>query len=107
MVSRDSAWIAFLYAALNDLDIFSCDTSNAYLESPCGEKLWTVAGELFGGLAGIPMLINQELYVLKYVGNSWHKALSTTLSYMNFGPSRANKDIWLRVSNNSRGEKYW
>ena len=40
------------------------------------------------------------------MGNSWNKALSTTLSNMNFEPSRADPDIWVRMSTNSRGEKY-
>ena len=26
---------------------------------------------------------------------------------MNFEPSMADPDIWIRVSTNSRGEKYW
>ena len=26
---------------------------------------------------------------------------------MNFEPSRADQDIWIRMSTNSRGEKYW
>ena len=40
------------------------------------------------------------------MGNSWKKALSTTLSNMNFEPSREDLDIWLMISTNSRGEKY-
>ena len=52
------------------------------------------------------MQINQSLYGLKYAGTSWNKALSTTLSNMNFEPSRADPDIWVRMSTNSRGEKY-
>ena len=31
----------------------------------------------------------------------------TTLSNMNFEPSRADPDIWVRMSTNSIGEKYW
>ena len=58
LVSRDSVQIALLYAAFNDLDILSCKISNTYLEAPCGEKLWTVAGKDFGSLAGTPMQIN-------------------------------------------------
>ena len=58
VVSRDSLRIAFLYAALNDSDIFSCNISNGYLEAPCGEKLWTVAGKELGSLYGTPMPIN-------------------------------------------------
>ena len=45
VVTRDSVRIAFLYAALNNLDILSCDISKPYLEAPYGEKLWTVVGK--------------------------------------------------------------
>lgn len=38
VVSRDSVRLAFLLAALNDLDIMSCDIGNAYLNAPCREK---------------------------------------------------------------------
>ena len=47
--------IAFLYAELNDLDISSCNISNAYFEPLCGEKLWTVVGKDFGSLDGTRM----------------------------------------------------
>ena len=35
VVSRDSVRLAFLIAALNDLEIVSCDVGNAYLNAPC------------------------------------------------------------------------
>ena len=107
VISQDSVWIELLYAALNELDILQCDIYKAYLEAQCGEKLWTLTGKQFFSLAGTPMRINRALYGLKYAGNSWHKALSTSLSSMNFEPSRADPDIWLRMSNNLRGENYW
>jgi hypothetical protein len=44
VVSRDSVQLAFLIAALNDLDILSCDIGNAYLNAPCREKIWFEAG---------------------------------------------------------------
>ncbi len=37
VVSRDSVRIAFLLAALNDLDVLACDIGNAYLNAPCRE----------------------------------------------------------------------
>ena len=39
VVSCDSVRIAFLVAALNDLDVFACDIGNAYLNAPCKEKI--------------------------------------------------------------------
>ena len=65
-----------------------------------------MAGKIFGSLAGTLMQINWEWYGLKYACNSLHKALSKTLSNMKFEPSRADLDIWIRMSTNSRGEKY-
>jgi hypothetical protein len=44
VVSRDSVQIAFLIAALNDLDLMSCDLENAYLVAPCCEKIWFEGG---------------------------------------------------------------
>jgi hypothetical protein len=39
VVSRESVWLAFLIAALNDLTLLSADIQNAYLTSPCQEKI--------------------------------------------------------------------
>ena len=47
IVSRESVRIEFLLESLNDLDIFTCDIGNAYLNSKCREKLWTESGTEF------------------------------------------------------------
>ena len=44
VVSRDSVRIAFLVAALNDLEVFACTIGNANLNAPCQEKIWFEAG---------------------------------------------------------------
>ena len=58
VVSQDSLRITLLYAALNELDILTCDIFNAYLEASCGEKLWNVAGKEFSSLDGTPVKIH-------------------------------------------------
>ena len=62
VVSRDSVRIALLIAALNELDVLSCDIQNAYLTAPCREKVYTVAGDEFGSDSGKTMLITRALY---------------------------------------------
>ena len=42
VVSRESVRIAFLVAALNDLDIIMFDIGNAYLMATAAKKLYTV-----------------------------------------------------------------
>jgi len=106
VVSRDSVRMAFLYAALNDLDILSCDIANAYLNAPCTEKIWTVAGPEFGSDAGSVMIIKKAAYGLKSAGSSWAKTLAGTLSDLGFFPSRADPCIHMR-RNSRDGEDYW
>ena len=64
VVSRDSVRIAFMLAALNHLDIWACDIGNAYLNAPCREKVWFVAGPEFGLRQGTVIRIVRALYGL-------------------------------------------
>ena len=58
-------------AALNNLDVFSCDIGNAYLNAPCKEKIWFEAGlECGKSLKGRVMKFCQALYGLKSSGAS-------------------------------------
>jgi hypothetical protein len=79
VVSRDSVRIAFLIAALNDLDILSCDISNAYLNAPCREKIWFVAGHEFGSRQGQVVKVVRALYGLKSSGAAWRNYLQQSI----------------------------
>ena len=65
VVSRDSVRIALTLAALNDLQVMSCDIQNAYLTADCREKIWTYAGPEFGSEQGSIMFVRKALYRLK------------------------------------------
>ena len=70
VVSRETmVCIAFLYAALNDLSVLSCDILNAYLNAPCAEKLWTLAGPEFGEDASSVMILKKAVCGLQSAGN--------------------------------------
>jgi hypothetical protein len=65
IVSRDSMRIAFLLAALNDVDILATDIGNAYLNALPREKVYSTAGPEFGSeLQGKRVLIVHALYGL-------------------------------------------
>ena len=49
VVTRESVRLAFLIAALNDLEITAADIGNAYLNADCREKIYFIAGPEFGG----------------------------------------------------------
>ena len=89
-------------AELNDLETYCTDIGDAYLESYTKEKVYIVAGPEFGARAGHTLVIRKALYGLKTSGVRWHERFADVLRDMDFFPSRAEPDIWMR----DRGDHY-
>jgi hypothetical protein len=53
---------------LNDLEFWSTDVGNAYLESKTDEKVYIIAGPEFGELEGHILIIRKALYGLRSSG---------------------------------------
>jgi hypothetical protein len=107
VVSRDSVRLAFLLAALNDLDIVACDVGNAYLNAPCREKIWFVAGPEFGSRQGTVIKIVRALYGLKSSGAAWRAMFNTSIIEMGFIPTVADPDVYRRPNAKEDGFKYY
>lgn len=107
VVTRDSVRIALMVAALNDIQVFAMDVSNAYLYAPCREKIWLVAGIEFGIDAGSVMLIVRALYGLKTSGASWHAMLSQSLRDLGYKASEADRNVWLKPGVKADGFRYY
>jgi len=108
VVTRDSIRIAFLVAALNDLDILAADIGNAYLQAPVQEQVHTTAGPEFRpSRVGQMVIIVRAMYGLKSNGAAWHAQLSETLYSMNFKPTLADPDVWLRAACKEDGFEYY
>jgi Reverse transcriptase (RNA-dependent DNA polymerase) len=96
VVSRESLRIAFLIAALNDLDIMLADIQGAYLNAPCAEKVYTVCGPEFRHNEGRVGVIVKAFYVLKTIGYAWRIHLAETMRELNFDMCVADNDVWFR-----------
>jgi len=108
VVSRDSVRIAFMIAALNDIDILACDIGNAYLNATPREKVYTTAGPEFGHeLEGRRVIIVRALYGLKSSGAAWRSHLSNTLQHLGYTSSLADPDVWFRPAKKSNGFEYY
>ena len=70
-MSRESVRIKFLLASLNELDIFSGDIGNSYLNTKRREKLFTKEGTEFRTEKGMVMITERALYSLKSSGAAW------------------------------------
>jgi hypothetical protein len=79
VVSRDSVRIAFMLAALNELDILAGDIQNAYLNAPSLEKNYFIAGDEWGAHKGRVVLIVRALYGQKTSGAAWRAHLAQFL----------------------------
>ena len=102
VVSRDSVRIILTIASLNSLEVSSCDIGNAYLNAPCWEKLWTVAGPEFGSEKGAMMIIARALYGLKSSGAAWRATLAQTMEQLGYKPTQADPDV--RIKRASKGD---
>ena len=108
VVSRESVRIGLLIAALNDLSILAADIQNAYLTSPCQEKIYTVLGPEFGPhREGRRSLIVRALYGLKSAGASFRNHLASCISHLGYESSRGDPDVWFQPASKVTGEKYY
>jgi hypothetical protein len=108
VVTRESIRIAFLIAALNDLEILSADIGNAYLQALAREKVHTTAGPEFGpSNIGKTVVIVRAMYGLKSSGAAWHTQLSETLYSMDFKPTLADPDVWYRPACKANNMEYY
>ena len=107
VVSRDSVRIALTIAALNDLQVMSCDIQNAYLTADCREKIWTYAGPEFGSEQGSIMFVRKALYGLKSSGAAFRAHLAETLHDISFCSTRADPDVWRRPAKKVNGKEYY
>jgi hypothetical protein len=84
-----------LIAALNGLDIMSCDLENAYLNAKCKEKIWFESGIKCGANQGKVLIVVCALYGLKSAGASWHATLAQALRDLSFVSTTADPDVWI------------
>jgi hypothetical protein len=98
---RGTRILAFL-GELNDLEVWSTDIGNAYLETYTKEKVYIIAGPEFGDREGHTLIISKALYGLHSSGLRWSERLADVLRSMGFFPSKAEKDIWMR----DKGDHY-
>ncbi len=96
VVSLRGVRLVTFLAELNELELWSTDIGNAYLEANTKEKVFFIAGPEFGELAGRKMIIVKALYGLKSSGLRFGEFLHDILRDMGFTPSRAERDVWMR-----------
>jgi hypothetical protein len=107
-VSHDSIHISLTYAALLGLPVIGADIHNAYLQDPSLEKHFIICGPEFGiENEGRDALIWRALYGGKIAGGDFWHHLRDCMGQLGFSSSRADPDVWLRLSKQSTREEYF
>jgi hypothetical protein len=108
VVSRDSVRIAFLIAALNELDVLAADIGNAYINANVREKVYFIARDEFGQLRkGQRVVIIKALYGLKTSGAACRAHFAETLFAMGYTSSLADPDVWYKAECKPNGFDYY
>ena len=92
---------------MNKLDVQAADISNAYLNAPCRELIWIVAGQEFGSDEGCVMKDVRLWYSLKRSGTSCHAMLSQTMTDMEYTRCKADHDVWYCPAVKPNGFEYY
>ena len=96
VVGINTVRLAFQLCALNDLQVCAADVGNAYLHGINKEKVYIVAGSEFGELQGKPLIVYKSCYGLKSSSARWHEHLAANIRKLNFRPSQADPDLYIR-----------
>ena len=108
VMSRESIRIAFLYAALNGLDVFAADIQNAYLQAPSSRKDYIVCGPEFGlQNVGWIALIHRALYGGKTTAKDFRNHLRSCMHYLKFMSCPADPNVWMRPAKKDDGMTYY
>ena len=99
VVSLRGFRLVLLLGQLNQLEIWSTDIGNAYLEAMTSERVYIIAGPEFGDLDGHILVIHKALYGLRSSGARWHDKFADCLRDQGFQQCKAEPDIWMRESN--------
>lgn len=91
----DKICIAFLVAALNDLNVLSANISGAYLNTKnAAEKVYTIAGKEFGPeREGRVVAITRALNGLQSSGTAWRDHMAPTLRDHGYTSCKADPDV--------------
>ena len=98
--------LSMLIAELKDLQLWGADVGHSYLQALTKEKLYIVPGPEFEELQGHVLVVYKALFGTRSGGACWHDKLFDILQQMNFKPSKADPDIWMRSSKDGTHYEY-
>lgn len=88
------------------LKMITGDVSNAFVQAPTCEKIWTRAGKEFGEKENCVILLDKALYGLSTSARQWNITLGAEIKKMGFVQCRADPDLWIKRNKSNDGYEY-
>ena len=87
----------FALAAIEDLELYSLDISNAFLNGDLDHEVYMQQPEGFEDRSGpgFVLQLKKALYGLKQAGHQWHKKLDSVMTEHGFSLVRCDNSIWV------------
>lgn len=76
--------LTLFLSELNQLELWSTDIGNAYLEAFTAEKVYIIAGPEYADLEGHILIISKALYGLRSSGARWHDKFADCMRDLGF-----------------------
>ena len=93
--------------ALNEgLFFVTGDIGNAFVHADTKENVYTIAGREFGERKDFTIIIKKALYGLATSSRQWNITLGDSIRELKFTPTRADPDLWIRLSDDEKPYKY-
>ena len=96
VVSLRGFRLVLFIGELNNLELWSTDVGNAYLEAYTSEKVFIIGGPEFKEREGHILIISKALYGLRSSGARWHDRFADCVSALGSFPCKSDPDIWIR-----------
>lgn len=105
VIGSEAVRLGFLVAEIRGLECCVADIGNAFLNGKTREKLYIIAGHEFGPeLEGQRLLVDKSCYGLKTSAARFHEHLAAKLRKMGFRPTKADNDLWMRITKDGQYE---
>ena len=88
------------------LSVLCGDVGNAFIQAMTKEKIYTRCGAEFGDRQGSIAVIIRALYGLTTSAERFHTLFSDFLRSLGFEPTRYDRDVWMRLRDDSSGYDY-
>ena len=97
VVSLENVQIAFIFTALNGLDVCTADIQNAYLQAPLSQQDYIVLWPQIwpGKNIGRTALIHRALYNGKLAWKDFRNHLKSCMHHLNYSSCPADPDVWM------------